>query len=86
LKLKVIRQVVKMTNNLSSNEFQLSKKQTVVAQLQQFPIEGKGSQLVTMDGNSMAPGMYLYSFVVDDKIVDIKKMTLTKFELWRKSG
>jgi hypothetical protein len=33
---------------------------------------------ITMSGNSLEPGMYLYALVVDGKEVDTKRMILTK--------
>ena len=47
-------------------------------QLQQYAINSKGKQTVTISGNSLEPGMYLYSLLVDDKEVDTKRMILTK--------
>jgi hypothetical protein len=47
-------------------------------QLQQYPVNGKGKQTVTIRGNSLEPGMYLYTLVVDGKEVDTKRMILTK--------
>ncbi len=47
-------------------------------QLQQYTINDKGKQTVTINGNSLEPGMYLYSLVVDGKEVDTKRMILTE--------
>ncbi len=47
-------------------------------QLQQYNVNGKGKQTVTISGNSLDPGMYLYALVVDGKEVDTKRMILTK--------
>jgi len=47
-------------------------------QLQQYSISGKGKQSVTISGNSLEPGMYLYALVIDGKEVDTKRMILTK--------
>ena len=47
-------------------------------QLQQYSITGKGKQTVTINGNSLDPGMYLYALVIDGKEVDTKRMILTK--------
>jgi hypothetical protein len=47
-------------------------------QLQQYSINSKGKQTVTISGNSFEPGMYLYALVVDGKEVDTKRMILTK--------
>jgi hypothetical protein len=47
-------------------------------QLQQYNVNGKGKQTITISGNSLEPGMYLYALVVDGKEVDTKRMILTK--------
>lgn len=47
-------------------------------QLQQHAINGKGKQTVTINGNSLKPGMYFYALVVDGNEVDTKRMILTK--------
>lgn len=47
-------------------------------QLQQFSIHGKGQQSVTISGSSFEPGMYLYALVIDGRVVDTKRMILTK--------
>jgi len=47
-------------------------------QLQQHNVNGKGKQTVTIKGNSLDPGMYLYALVIDGKEVDTKRMILTK--------
>jgi hypothetical protein len=47
-------------------------------ELQQFPIAGVKEQSVKVDGNTLKPGMFLYSLVVDNKEVDTKRMILTK--------
>ena len=47
-------------------------------QLQQYTVNGKGKQTVTINGNSLDPGMYFYALVIDGKEVDTKRMILTK--------
>ena len=47
-------------------------------QLQQYPVNGKGKQTITISGNSLEPGLYLYALVVDGREVDTKRMILTK--------
>lgn len=47
-------------------------------QLQQYSITNAGKQTVTINGNSLQPGMYLYALVIDGKEVDTKRMILTK--------
>lgn len=46
-------------------------------QLQQYALTGKGTQVVTIHGNIFAPGIYLYSLVIDGKEIDTKRMILT---------
>ena len=48
------------------------------ALLQRFSIKEKGRQFVTVDGQSLIPGTYLYSLVVDGKEVGVRKMILEK--------
>lgn len=47
-------------------------------QLQSYNIAGKGDQVATIDATGFMPGMFFYSLFVDGKIVDTKKMILTK--------
>jgi hypothetical protein len=46
--------------------------------LQRYNIIEKGKQFVTIDGQSLIPGTYLYSLVVDGKEVGVRKMILEK--------
>ncbi len=47
-------------------------------QLEQINITGTGNQQITINGNRLKPGMYLYSLVIDSKEIDTKRMILTK--------
>ena len=47
-------------------------------QSETYHINGKGDQVVTVNGNLLNSGIYLYSLVVDGKVVDTKKMILAK--------
>jgi len=47
-------------------------------QLLQHKLNGNGKQPITISGNSLEPGMYLYALVVDGNEVDTKRMILTK--------
>jgi hypothetical protein len=47
-------------------------------QSEPYRINGKREQVVTLDGNRLNSGIYLYSLVVDGKVVDTKKMILAK--------
>jgi hypothetical protein len=43
--------------------------------LEEIHLSGKGS--VSIEPNELKPGMYLYSLIVDNKLVDTKTMVLT---------
>lgn len=45
-------------------------------ELNKTAVEGDGN--ITIDGNTLVPGMYLYSLVVDGVAVDTKRMVLSK--------
>ncbi|MDP2888018.1 MAG: tail fiber domain-containing protein [Bacteroidota bacterium] len=47
-------------------------------QLQQYNINGKRKQFATINGNSLLPGIYLYSLVIEGREIDTKRMILTK--------
>ena len=47
-------------------------------ELMSFPILQKGYNIVNINALSLPAGMYLYTLVVEDKIVDTKRMILTK--------
>lgn len=46
--------------------------------LQTYPIGSFGNGSVTISGSTLNAGMYIYSLVVDNNIVDTKRMILTK--------
>lgn len=46
--------------------------------LQTYPIGTFGSGQVTINGSTLNAGMYIYSLVVDEQIIDTKRMILTK--------
>lgn len=46
-------------------------------ELKSFDIENKGDGYVSIQGADFMSGMYLYALIVDDKIVDTKRMILT---------
>ncbi len=48
------------------------------AQLKEFKINTKGNGSLTIKGSEFKAGMYIYSLIVDDQLVDTKRMTLTK--------
>ncbi|MBD0258904.1 MAG: tail fiber domain-containing protein, partial [Cytophagales bacterium] len=47
-------------------------------QLKRFDLDNKRSKSVELDGNTLPAGLYLYSLLVDGKVVDTKQMVLTK--------
>lgn len=47
-------------------------------QIAEYPVDGRGKTSVTIEGGSLDAGIYLYSLVADGKVVDTKRMILTK--------
>jgi len=47
-------------------------------ELKSYPITQTGLNTITVTGSELTAGMYLYSLVVDNEIVDTKRMILTK--------
>ena len=47
-------------------------------QIAEYPIASRGDTEVTIVGNSLKAGMYLYSLIADGKVIDTKRMILTK--------
>ena len=47
-------------------------------ELKSYPIIQTGLNTITVTGSELTAGMYLYSLVVDNEIVDTKRMILTK--------
>ncbi len=43
-----------------------------------IPITSFGNGSITINGNELSPGMFVYSLIVDGKIVDTKRMILTQ--------
>ena len=46
--------------------------------LETYPVTAFGYGNVSIDGTTLDAGMYLYSLVVDEQIIDTKRMILTK--------
>ena len=46
-------------------------------QLKCYPLHLKGSGNVTINGNELKAGMYIYSLIVDGQLIDTKRMILT---------
>ena len=47
-------------------------------QIDQHFVEGRGKTSVTIAGHSLDAGMYLYSLIADGRVIDTKRMILTK--------
>lgn len=47
-------------------------------QIDQFNLTQKGVSSIVLEGNRLEAGMYLYSLIVDGKVIDVKRMILTK--------
>ena len=47
-------------------------------QVDELPLPGRGKTSVTISGGKLTAGMYLYSLVADGKVIDTKRMILTK--------
>lgn len=48
------------------------------AQLKEYKINGNGAGSVQIKGAEFAAGMYLYALIVDNELIDTKRMILTK--------
>jgi hypothetical protein len=46
-------------------------------QLKVLPINERGKAVLKIQANELKPGMYLYSLIVDGKVLDTKRMILT---------
>ena len=47
-------------------------------QITEYPIIERGATSVIIDGGSLNAGMYLYALIADGKVIDTKRMILTK--------
>ncbi len=47
-------------------------------QIDQKALQDRGKSSVTLEAGSLAPGMYLYALVADGKVIDTKRMIITK--------
>lgn len=46
-------------------------------QLKEYPISRQGRNNITIEANELKPGIYFYSLLVDDKLIDTKRMVIT---------
>jgi trimeric autotransporter adhesin len=53
-------------------------------QLKDFRVQGRGKTSVKISGSELNAGMYLYALLVDGKVVDTKRMILTKYVIVRR--
>ena len=51
------------------------------AQVSNVQIGSYGEGNITIQGGSLQPGMYMYTLIADDRVVDTKQMILTKWNL-----
>ncbi len=47
-------------------------------QIDQIPLSQRGKSAITLKGKTLAAGMYIYTLIADNKVVDSKRMILTK--------
>ena len=47
-------------------------------QLKSYPLVQRGKGNVTINGSELTAGMYLYALIADGKVIDTKRMILTK--------
>lgn len=48
------------------------------AQIMQIPVTDRGRSSITVNGGQLNAGMYIYSLIADGKVIDTKRMILTK--------
>ena len=46
-------------------------------QLKDYPIYHQGKNAITIEANEFKPGIYMYSLLVDGKLIDTKRMVIT---------
>ena len=47
-------------------------------ELKSYPLSQRGQNTVIVNGSALPAGMYLYTLIVDDQLIDTKRMILTK--------
>jgi hypothetical protein len=47
-------------------------------QLKSYPVVERGKGNLTIQGSEFSAGMYLYALIADGKVIDTKRMILTK--------
>ncbi len=46
-------------------------------QLKDYPVNHQGKNIITVEANEFKPGIYLYSLLVDENLIDTKRMVIT---------
>lgn len=46
-------------------------------QLKEYPVDHQGKNIVTIEADEFKPGIYMYSLLVDGKLIDTKRMVIT---------
>ena len=46
-------------------------------QLKEYPVYHKGKNTITIEANEFKPGIYMYSLLVEGKLIDTKRMVVT---------
>lgn len=64
--------------NDDANEASLYIYDMTGKQIDKKVISDKGDVSIKIEAGSLTAGMYIYSLVVDDKVIDSKRMILTK--------
>ena len=70
---KIAYQLPESTRNASLYIYNMNGLQVA-----DYPISSFGEGLVIVSAGSLEAGMYLYSLVADGKVIDTKRMILTK--------
>ena len=47
------------------------------SQLKEYPVDHRGKNVTTIEANEFEPGIYLYSLLLDGKLIDTKRMVIT---------
>lgn len=69
---------IKMTVPESTHEAQLIIYNMEGKQLKNFLVNDRGAAVVKVSGSELAAGIYLYALITDGKVVDTKRLLLTK--------
>lgn len=70
--------VIRFYIPVAANEAAIKIYSLEGVEIKSFPISQKGVSEVSINGNSLAAGVYVYTLFVDGKTVDTKQMVLTR--------